>query len=149
MSLLEDIRAERAQTSNEIRSLARLVFVEMCSNVNESHGCRPVVAALVDGQAELHFPTWNTEFERSAAFDSISKGLIERQAQAAVTAFSARLSTDSNEVIDKAVVVIIQTHDWRQMNVYPYIPKQTGVEWTKPFIVDEIDSPLVEISCAN
>ena len=149
MSLLEDIRAERAQTNNEVKSLARLVLIEMCTSVKERGTIRPVVAALVDGQAELHFPTWHTDSQQEAAFASISEGLADREAQGAVTAFNGSLTTTDGEAIDSAIIIVTQTYDWTVTTIYPYVSKKSGVAWKEPFTVDDAHSPLVDIFCAN
>lgn len=149
MTLLEDIKAERDQVSTEIRSVAQLVYLEMTGVIKEQQGCRPVVAAIVQGQMELHFPTWNTPREKAIAFASISEGLQAREASAAVTAFSSSLTTPGAPKPERAAVIMIQTHDWSQMDVHPYHIEEDNVVWTESFTADSIESPLVDISCAN
>ena len=148
-SLLEDIQAENAITIDEARSLAGLVLVEMCGSIKTTHTCRPVVAALVGNQTELHFPTWDTTEEKDQVFDSINTGLVERDASATVCAFAGTYTPDSNSTPMKAVIILVNAPGWRQMMIQPFEIKEDDITWQEPFFADDFESPLTEISCAN
>ncbi len=148
MSLLEDIQADHDQLSVEISSLAQIVFLEMCDAVKVDHGCRPVVVGMVDDQTELHFPTWRTDSERSAAYANISDGLTEREALGAICAFSGTISTEDEERL-QAVIVMVHTLGWKKMMVQPYRIRENHVQWREAYITEDFDSPLLDFSCAN
>ena len=148
MSLLKDIKAEREQVTENVRSLAKLMFMEMSETVEAHHKVRPVVAALVGGMTELHFPTWRNDTEKVCAFASISAGLLERSADAAICAFTGSMIYESTNA-QPALVLMVQTHDWKEMVVQPYDLENSEVTWLEPYTITDFDSPLIEISCAN
>lgn len=149
MSLTQDIATEREEVNEEIRSLAGLILTEMQGSIKVSGMCRPVVAAVVDHQTELYFPTWNNIREKDLVFAEISSDLIEHNTEGSVCAFAGTYEADDEEAT-KAVILLIQTPDWRQMEIYPfYVNKENELIWSDPVTIDEFESPLIDMSCAN
>lgn len=148
MSLLEDVKAEREQVTENVRSLAKLMFMEMSETVEAHHTVRPIVAALVGGMTELHFPTWRTDNEKVSAFANISAGLTERSADAAICAFTGSMIFENTDT-QRALVLMVQTLDWKEMVVQPYDLIKDKVTWLEPYTVTDFETPLIEISCAN
>jgi len=147
-NLLEDIQAERDQIEAEVRSMAQLVLLEMCSSIKEWHGCRPVVAALVEDQTELHFPTWSTPMEKIHKFDNISQGLSDRQASGTVVGYGGTLHDTNGKKLTAAVLIIETPHD-RVMLVRPFSITEDDLEWDTPFATLDFKSPLTGVFCAN
>lgn len=148
-TLLEDIKAERIRATTAARSLAKLVLTEMCGAISTNQSTRPVVAALVGSQTELYYPTWVTDEGKQATFASISAGLQSRGASAAIYAFPATVSADEDSERERAVIIMTQTLDWREMLVHPFSITEDEVTWAEPYLVQDFKSPLLDISSAN
>lgn len=148
MSLLEDIRADREQTDNNVRSMAQLMLLEMCCSIKDQHRCRPVVAAIVGDQTELHFPVWRNLNEKRSAFAVISQNLAERHADGTIVGYGGTINADSDSPLD-AVILMLETQSDRVMMVRPYRITEDDVEWTEPFVTTNFDSPLTNVFCAN
>lgn len=149
MSLTQDIATEREEVNEEIRTLAGLILLEMCGSIKVSGMCRPVVAAVSDHQTELHFPTWNNIREKNLVFAEISADLMEHDVDGTVCAFAGTYK-DNDERVTKAVILLMQTPDWKQMDIHPfYVNQENELVWTDPVTIDDFESPLIDMSCAN
>lgn len=148
MSLLEDIQADHDNITDEICSLAGMILVETCGAIAQDGRCRPVVAAIINNQTELRFPTWDNNAQKNRIFARISEELEEANADGTVCAFAGTYNPDEGKPT-KAVIMMIQTAGWKQMKILPFKIKGNEVTWQEPIHTNNFESPLIRMSCAN
>ncbi len=157
MTILEDIRREQGEIDASAREVANYLTEQARSKVGYGEKVRPIVAALVDGQTELFFPTWSNDYDRHKVFTDLNTQLDEKPVDATVIAYGATYierAIDPQEVRDhpeslSAVIVTIRTGSLQEMVIHPYRETEDAVLWVNPVIVDSFTNSLIHQPCVD
>lgn len=156
LDLIQQVRAERAESRQDAEGI-RDSIVERCREaVEEHHGCRPVVAALTNGGAQLEhfFPVWENDKEKREIFEHLNTMLEEKNTTATVVATHGHFIDETLDDVREirahenkrpAIIVICHTLGWKEMLVLPYRVKDDTVHWDEPVVQERFETNLINV----
>lgn len=144
MTLLEDIRAERQELSEEIRDLATTLSTKARQSVAATGVCPPVAAAIVGVDQQLYKLSWRSAHERAKVFEGLNSQLAEDNATGSIIAIPGNL--DPYE----AIIVITRAPGWKEMKIYPYVHDPDGqLHWLPTEVTSDFPDTYLQVPALN
>ena len=144
LSLLEEIKAERAQVILDTKTFAETILGEVRESIELTGDCTPVVGAIVGAQKELYLLSWKDEHQKAQAFANLNAALSQRDVAATVCVLPGLFTPQGQDPLS-AVVVMMRTATWKEVSIYTHAVANGQVEWGGGITTSTYDSPLITV----